>query len=78
MNKAILKTKKLFILVPLLLASFIFLLLGSLGLAKNRIHQTNAESLVKVSKEIESEYAFGDKFVLPTCTFEKGGQNCLP
>ena len=75
MNKQILKTKKFFILVPLVLASLIFLLLGSLGLAKNRIPQAEAVSPAKISKEIESEYAFGDKFVLPACTFEKDGQS---
>ena len=77
MNKPILKTKKFLILVPLLLASLLLLLLGSLGLVKDRVHHAGAEASVEISDEIESEYAFGDKFVLPACTFEKDGQSAV-
>ena len=77
MNKQILKTKRFLIFAPLLLASLILLLLGSLGLAKNRMHHAGAEVSVEVSDEIESEYAFGDKFTLPACTFEKDGQSAV-
>lgn len=75
MNKQILKTKKFLILVPLLLASLVLLLLGSLGLVKNRTHHAGAEVSVEIADAIEEKYAFGDKFVLPTCTFEKEGQS---
>ena len=75
MNKQNLKTKKFLILVPLFLASLVLLLLGSIGLVKDRMHHAGAEVSVELADEVKEEYAFGDKFVLPNCTFEKEGQS---
>ena len=71
MSKTKMKSKFSFALI--LLASAALLVFGGvLGLSGRN---ASAEVNVKVADEIESKYAFGDEFALPSCTFEKEGKS---
>ena len=65
--------KSKFSFALILLASATLLVFGGvLGLSGRN---ASAEVNVEVADEIESKYAFGDEFSLPSCTFEKGGKS---
>lgn len=75
MNQQILKNKKKFIFIPLLLIGTLLFSFGLFFLKSDEIRYADAEVVIDVSEEVKDEYAFGDKFVLPECTFEKDGSS---
>ena len=51
----------------------ICILLGALGLRDWQIKKASGQIAVEMEQEISTEYAFGDVFTLPQCTFIKEG-----
>ena len=70
------KTKKRISLPVMLciLLSAVLTLVGAAGLIGSKIRSL-AEVAVEVSEELSTEYAFGDTFVIPECTFTKDGES---
>ena len=72
MNKPKTKTKTSRVLVLAAVCSLCFVG-GTVGIHQS-LRRANAQVNVDVASEIQTEYAFGDEFVLPECSFEKGGK----
>ena len=75
MHKSKLKSKFSFVFILLILISGLLLLGGTLQLGNGQFLFANAQVDISVTDEIESEYAFGDKFTVPVCTFTKEGDS---
>ena len=71
MTKTNTKNRVRLTLVFICIISFFVLAFASVGVYM----RANAELNVTTSQEIASEYAFGDEFTLPTCTFDKNGKS---
>lgn len=67
-----LKSKNKISLVFILLISILVSLVLTVS-----VYFARADVSVEVSGEVASEYAFGDKLTLPTCTFTKGGASVV-
>ncbi len=75
MNKSKLKNRFSLIFMLLIIMSSCLLFAGTLPLVDGQIEHANAQISVNVSNEIASEYAFGDKFIIPDCTFTRDGES---
>ena len=75
MNKSKLKNRFSLIFMLLIIMSSCLLFAGTLPLVDGQIQFANAQISVNVSDEIASEYAFGDKFIIPDCTFTRDGES---
>ncbi|MBQ7373736.1 MAG: hypothetical protein IJW64_04145 [Clostridia bacterium] len=62
------KSKNIFVFILLICVSISLVCVGTVMLA-------NAEKSVNVSKEISENYAFGDEFTAPDCTFTVGSES---
>ena len=73
---AILKTKKRKILSLALCAALAgaFAVVGTVELFSSKI-RPSADITIDLLEELETEYAFGDTFVIPECTFTKEGES---
>ena len=54
--------------------SGVCIFLGALGLKDASVKQASGEIAVEMAQELSAEYAFGDVFTLPACTFTKDGK----
>ena len=54
--------------------SLVCILLGTLGLGEKHIKQASGQVAVEMEQVLSQEYAFGDIFTLPECTFSKEGK----
>lgn len=59
--------------ILLLVLGSLFLTFGLPKLIKEQAKLADAEVKTELSQELKDEYAFGDVFTLPACTFEKEG-----
>ena len=73
---AILKTKKTKILSLVLCAALAgsLVVAGVTELFSSKI-RPSADITIDLLEELETEYAFGDTFVIPECTFTKEGES---
>ncbi|MBQ7913127.1 MAG: hypothetical protein IJ308_05240 [Clostridia bacterium] len=71
MTKTNTKNRVRLTLVFICIFSFLVLTLTSVGVYM----RANAQLSVTTSQEIANEYAFGDEFALPACTFDKNGKS---
>ncbi len=55
--------------------SGLLIFVGTLGLGRANAPRANAQIQVETSKEIQEEYAFGDEFAIPDCTFTRNGES---
>lgn len=77
MNKFKWKNKYSLVFLLSILLCGLLLLGGALVFRDTRTQLANAQVQVEMSKKLENEYAFGDKFTLPACTFQKGDKSVV-
>ena len=75
MSKSKWKSKISFVSILVILASMLLLFGGILRLSDERTHSANAQVRIEISEDVASEYAFGDEFVVPACSFEREGKH---
>lgn len=75
MSKLKLKNKYSLLSLLLIILSSFLLFAGTVRLVDGRVQRANAQVNVEISKEIAEEYAFGDSFTLPDCTFTRNGDS---
>lgn len=76
MDKTRTKKKRSFGLILLTAICSCLVVGGTFGLY-NKAQLADAQVKADVSHEIEEEYAFGDEFVIPECSFEKGEKTAV-
>lgn len=69
------KKSKRFLFIPALAAAVLCGGFATAGVLSDRFERATAHAKMEISKEIETEYAFGDVFTIPECTFTEDGQS---